>query len=368
MRVTHRIPLAPMTTLGVGGPAADFVDLQDLADFPEFAAFAGPAVAASDGPVCLGAGSNVLVSDAGCATPVLRLNTRGLRLTGETADGRVLVEVQAGHPLAGLVDATVAEGLTGMEMLAGIPGTTGATPVQNVGAYGQEVSDTLVRVTAWDWALHRSVTLTAAQCGLGHRTSVFKGSRRWTLLTLVLALRRSALGPPVGYPAVAEELGVPTGSRVPPAEAARAVLAVRTRKGMVLERCETDRRSVGSVFFSPEVTPAQAARLQAQGAPVNRFPDGSSRVSSSWLIRRAGFALNSPVVDGVRVSSLHYTLVADAGASAGGFAEAIRIVARRTRQRTGIRIAPEIDFLGEWGTPVRKPATARPPAGRRLST
>jgi UDP-N-acetylmuramate dehydrogenase len=235
-----------------------------------------------------------------------------------------------------------------MEMLAGIPGTTGATPVQNVGAYGQEVSDTLVEVTAWDWESGRSVTLAAADCGLGHRTSVFKGSRRWTLLKLVFALRRAELSAPVTYRMVAAELDVPVGSRVPLAEAAEAVLVVREGKGMVLGRCDTDRRSVGSVFLSPEITPAQADRLRTRGAPVNEFPDGSTRVSASWLIRQAGFALGAPIVEGVRVSTLHYTLVADEGASAAGFTRAIDIVREQTLLRTGVRLTSEIDFVGEF--------------------
>ncbi|MGP3999385.1 UDP-N-acetylmuramate dehydrogenase [Streptomyces sp. 8N706] len=345
MRVTYGVPLAPMTTLGIGGPAAAFVDLYDPADFPSFVEFAGTF---PDTPVCLGTGSNVLVSDFGCSSAVVRMSTTGVRMAEETADGRTLIEVQAGHSLVDLVDMTIDEGLSGMEMLAGIPGTAGATPVQNVGAYGQEISDTLVEVTAWDWALGRSVTLDAAACGLGHRTSVFKGARRWTVLKLVFALRRSPLSTPVTHRAVAAELDVPVGSRVPLAEAARSVLVVRKGKGMVLGCCDTDRRSVGSVFLSPEVSPAQAERLRAQNAPVSDFPDGSTRVSASWLIRQAGFELSTPIVHGVRVSSLHYTLVADAGASAAGFTRAIDIVLEETLLRTGVRLIPEIDYLGEW--------------------
>lgn len=342
MRVTHEAPLAPMTTLGIGGPAAALIELYDPADFPEFVALAGTFPGE---PVCLGEGSNVLVGDAGCDSAVLRMSTKGIRMAGSTADGRVLVEVQAGHPLGDLVDATVAEGLTGMEMLVGIPGTAGATPVQNVGAYGQETADTLVEVTAWDWTLRRKVTMDAAACGLGHRTSVFKRSRRWTVLSLVFALRRSELSAPVTYRTVAAGLDVPVGSRVPLDEVARAVLTVRKSKGMVLGCSGTDDRSVGSVFLSPEISPAQADDLRARHAPVNRFPDGSIRVSASWLIRQAGFELGRPIVTGVRISSLHYTLVAEEGASAAGFTRAIDIVFQEVLRRTGVRLTSEVDFL-----------------------
>ncbi|GGX05353.1 UDP-N-acetylmuramate dehydrogenase [Streptomyces noursei] len=345
MRVTHGLPLARQTTLGIGGPAAVFADLQDLADFPEFVSLADSFPGA---PTCLGAGSNALVADAGCSSPVLRMNTKGVRFVGEAVDGRTLVEVQAGHPLSDLVDTALGHGLIGLEMLAGIPGTVGATPVQNVGAYGQEISDTLVEVTAWDWLTRRRVTLDAAACRLGHRTSVFKGSSRWTLLTVVFALRKSVLSAPISYRMVAERLDIPVGSQVPPAEASQAVLAVRRGKGMVLGFSDVDRRTVGSVFFSPELTPAQVRQLEDEGAAVNRFPDGSTRVSASWLIRRAGFALGSPVAKGVRVSYLHHTLIADVGASAAGFTEAIDVVVQRVLERTGIRLTPEIDFLGDW--------------------
>ncbi|MFJ8675832.1 UDP-N-acetylmuramate dehydrogenase [Streptomyces sp. NPDC093589] len=350
MRVTRGVPLAGETTLAIGGPAAVFVELQDLADFGEFVALAE---ALPGAPTVLGAGSNVLVSDAGCSSPVLRMHTEGVRFSGEAADGRVLVEVQAGHSLHDLVDTVVGHGLAGMEMLVGIPGTVGATPVQNVGAYGQEISDTLIEVTAWDWALGRRVTLDAAACGLGHRTSVFKGSGRWTLLTLVFALRKDELSAPLTYRQVAERLDVPVGSRVPPAEAARAVLDVRRGKGMVLGCSAADRRTVGSVFFSPELTPAQARWLHGEGAPVNHFPDGSARVSASWLTRRAGFVLGGRLAEGVRVSYLHHTLVADEGASAAGFTEAVDVVVRRVLECTGIRLAPEIDFVGDWPQRLR---------------
>ncbi|MEU2790174.1 UDP-N-acetylmuramate dehydrogenase [Streptomyces sp. NPDC007100] len=346
MRVTHTAPLAPLTTLGLGGAAAAVVELHDLEDFPEFVAFAE---AYPGDPVPLGAGSNVLADDSGCSSAVLRMATQGVKIAGETADGRTRVEVQAGHPLADLVDTTIAAGLTGMEMLAGIPGTTGATPVQNVGAYGQEISDTLVEVTVWDWKLRRRTVMDAAACGLGHRTSVFKRTRRWTVLTLVFALHRAELSAPVSYRTVAAELGVPVGTRVPAAEAAQAVRAVRHTKGMVLDTSGIDRRSVGSVFLSPELTPTQAADLHALNAPVHRFPDGSTRVSASWLIRHSGFALRTPVTTGVRISSQHYTLVADEGtdATATTFAEAIDVVLQQVQTRTGVTLTPEIDRIGD---------------------
>ncbi|WP_244943580.1 UDP-N-acetylmuramate dehydrogenase [Streptomyces inhibens] len=355
MRITYDAPLSPMTTLHLGGPARTLAELGDLRDLPGVVEWArrhgGP-------PVCLGSGSNVLVSDAGCDRPVLRIATRGVRVLGPAGDGRVLVEVQAGHPLGDLVDTAIGEGLSGLEMLSGIPGTVGATPVQNVGAYGQEIGDCLVRVEAWDWKLGRRVTLSAAECALGHRTSRFKGSTRWTLLVLTLALRPSRLSAPLTYRSVAEVLDVPVGSRVLLTDAVRAVLTVRRGKGMVLDS-GADHRTVGSVFLSPRVSGARRARLRADGAPLNSFSDGSTRVSASWLIQQSGFALSSPLAEGVRVSSRHYTLVARSGASATSFGEAADRVFRTVLHSTGIALTSEIDFLGD---PSSRPLCLSSPA------
>ncbi|MFI9048228.1 UDP-N-acetylmuramate dehydrogenase [Streptomyces sp. NPDC053427] len=348
MHIIHEAPLAPLTTLGLGGPAAALVELHDSSDFPDAMAYMESVVDHRGPPVVLGLGSNALIHDAGCSAPVLRMANRGIRFLKGSGDDRVLMEVQAGHPLADVVEGAVAEDLTGMEMLSGIPGTTGATPVQNVGAYGQETSDILVEVHAWDRKLQRRVTLSAAACQLGHRTSVFKRSRRWILLSLVFALRRSPLSAPLVHRQVAAALDVPLGSRVPQAEAARAVLAVRRGKGMVLNCSARDSRSCGSVFLSPEISPAQADRLRPHNAPVHRFPDGSTRVSASWLLRESGFDLGSPLAAGVRVSSLHHTLVAEEGATAAAFAQATDVVRRAVHERTGVLLTPEIDFLGDW--------------------
>ncbi|MFE9422250.1 UDP-N-acetylmuramate dehydrogenase [Kitasatospora sp. NPDC006697] len=257
------------------------------------------------------------------------------------------VTVQAGHALQDFVSHAIDSGLAGVETLIGIPGTVGATPVQNVGAYGQEVADTLVRVTAWDWVAGSEVTLSAADCQLGHRTSIFKHSTRWTLLAVTFRLRSSKLSSPIAYGVVAKALDVPKGTCVPLAEVASAVLAVRRGKGMVLDPSDIDNRNVGSVFLSPVVDDTQAARLRAEQAPVNDFTDGSTRVSASWLIGAAGFTLGQPIVPGIRMSTKHFTLVADGHATAAAFVEATRIIADTVRQTTGVQLTPEPDLFGD---------------------
>jgi UDP-N-acetylmuramate dehydrogenase len=343
MRLAPNVPLASLTTLRIGGPARELAVLDDPADFPDLATTASRTGSV---PRVIGHGSNVLAADDGYPGLVARMATTGVRL--DRSDGeRVLVTVQAGHELDALVNEMVTEGLSGIECLTGIPGTVGATPVQNVGAYGQEVTDTLVSVRAWDWATGQEAEMTPAQCRLGHRTSVFKHSHRWTILTVTLALTPGKLGPPLTYRAVAEAAGVPIGERVLMDETVAAVRSVRARKGMILDPRDPDGRTAGSVFLSPVITPDAASRLRAEGAPVNNFPDGATRVSASWLMKAADFSLGQQLAPGARISRKHFTLVADDGATATSFAAAATTVAERVQQATGITLTAEPDLLGD---------------------
>ncbi|MFJ1757033.1 UDP-N-acetylmuramate dehydrogenase [Kitasatospora sp. NPDC088134] len=344
MHARVHVPLAPLTTLGIGGDAALIAELTDPAEFPEVVALADREGAR---PLVLGGGSNILVADAGCTVPVVRMATKGAKFEHGDDGEQVTVTVQAGHVLQDLVEQSIAHGLTGLETLIGIPGTVGATPVQNVGAYGQEVADVLDRVTAWDWAVGREVTLSAEDCLLGHRTSIFKHSTRWTLLTVTFRLRPSKLSTPIRYGMVAEALGVPKGTPVPLADAASAVLAVRRSKGMLLDAGDADNRNVGSVFLSPVIDAKQAEKLLAEQAPVHTFPDGVTRVSASYLIKAAGFGLGRPLAPGIRMSGKHFTLVAEGEATARAFAEAARVVADAVQKSTGIRLTPEPDLFGD---------------------
>lgn len=353
MRLATNVPLASLTTLRLGGPARELAVLEDPADFPDLVTTASRTGSA---PRVIGSGSNVLAADDGYPGLVARMATTGVRLDRSGDGERVLVTVQAGHDLESLVDEMVAERLSGIECLTGIPGTVGATPVQNVGAYGQEVTDTLVSVRAWDWATGQDAEMTPAQCGLCHRTSVFKHSQRWTILSVTLALTPGKLGPPLTYRAVAEAAGVPIGERVLMDETVAAVRDVRARKGMILDPGDPDGRTAGSVFLSPVITLGDATRLRTEGAPVNDFPDGATRVSASWLMKAAGFSLGQQLAPGARISRKHFTLVADDGATATSFAAAATTVAHRVRQATRITLTAEPDLLGNL------------PAYARLST
>jgi UDP-N-acetylmuramate dehydrogenase len=343
MHADMHAPLAPLTTLELGGPARRLVRLEAPEDIRELAEEIG-----DEFPVVLGTGSNIIVSDDGFEGTVALMRVTGLRFQREGE--HVLATVQAGHSLDAFVGEAVASGLSGVEMLTGIPGLVGATPIQNVGAYGQEVAESIVEVDAYDWALRKHVTLGAAECNFGHRTSLFKHVNRWIILRVTFALTPSKDSCPLNYRAVAETAGVAKGERAPITEAATAVRDVRTKKGMILYPDDPDHRSVGSVFLSPVIDAAMAERMRSEGAPVNSFPDGTTRVSASWLIKEAGFSLAESLAPGVRMSSKHFTLVVHGDASALSFAEASDRVARQVMQRTGVRLTAEPDLIGPLPT------------------
>ncbi len=337
-----RVALAGLTTLGLGGPA----EVLELAEQRELPLLADKLTRVGVRPVSLGWGSNVLIADAGVQAPVLLIRTRGIAVADAGPD-RVRLVVQAGHSLPDLVEFAVAEQLVGIETLAGVPGTVGAMPIQNVGAYGQETADTLTHVTAWDWHLRRLVRLSRAECVLGHRTSRFKGSNRWTVLEVGFELERSALSAPIQYSEVADTLGVELGRRLPVPEVVAAVLAIRASKGMVLEPADCDGRSVGSVFLSTPVTTQQADWLRGRGASPHTYPDGKTRVGASWLLRDAGYRLGQRLAPGVRVSTKQYTLVAEQGATATGFGAAAAAMQRHVAAVTGVALTFEPDLVGD---------------------
>ena len=247
---------AALTTLRVGGPVGSLV----LAcSSEEIVSAVGDADAAGRDVLLLGGGSNLLVGDEGFDGVVVRAASISLDGAGET------ITADAGVGWDDLVAATLEAGLSGLEALSGIPGTVGGAPIQNIGAYGALVSDVLAAVTVYDRETKSVETWSRAQCGFGrHRTSVFKHSRRWVVLNVTLSLSKAPLGAPVAYQALADELGVPMDSRVPAADVRTAVLALRRRRGMVLDEADHDTWSVGSFFLNPVVEAVPAA---AEGSP-----------------------------------------------------------------------------------------------------
>ncbi|MCW2599104.1 MAG: UDP-N-acetylmuramate dehydrogenase [Frankiales bacterium] len=260
------VPLAPLTSLRLGGPARSLVVCESAADLVE-------AVRARPCALVLGGGSNVVLPDEGLDEVVLVRN-RGV--SG--------LELQAGEDWDEVVRLSLEQGYVGLEALSGIPGTVGASPIQNIGAYGAELASCILSVRAFDRESGAEVVLPAAACGFAYRHSVFKASPgRWVVLSVQLALSQGRLSAPVRYAELADCLGVALGDRAPAADVREAVLALRRRKGMVLDPSDADSVSAGSFFTNPLVPMAPA------GAPSWPDPSGLVKVSAAWLIENSGF-------------------------------------------------------------------------------
>ncbi len=338
------VPLAPLTTLGLGGAAERLVTTYDEAELVD------AVLASARVPLLvLGGGSNLVVGDEGFDGTVVRVATRGLSATRDGDD--VLLTAQAGEDWDGLVQHALSEGLAGLEAMSGIPGLVGATPMQNVGAYGMDTSKVVHRVRVLDRTSRRCVELAAKQCAFGYRTSRFKADvDRWVVTAVTYRLTPGAAGAPVGYAELAGALGVSVGEPAPAAEVRAAVLALRRRKGMVLDPLDPDTRSVGSFFTNPVVTDAELAALAERvDAPVPGHPDGDGRtkLSAAWLIERAGFRKGFGGGAPVGLSGKHVLALVHRG---GGSTEQLVALAREIRDgvRTtlGIDLQPEPTLVG----------------------
>jgi len=344
MILQENIPLGSMTTLGVGGPARYFAEAADEDDVVMALAFAKT----RDLPVfVLGGGSNLLVSDQGFAGLVLKIAVKGAKL--EPAGDNILLSVAAGEEWDRIVATCVETNLGGVECLSGIPGSVGGTPVQNVGAYGQEVADTLVSVRALDRSTESIVELSHAECGFGYRTSIFNTTQRdrYIVLQVTYSLRKNGV-PLLKYPDLQRSLKQST--RPPTlAEVRAAVREIRASKGMLLVDGDPDCRSAGSFFKNPVISEAEYARLSSAGTgDIPRYPamDGKVKISAAWLIEHAGFKKGfsrGPA----SVSHKHtLALVNTGGASAADIVGLAREIRRGVFDRFGIQLVPEPVFVG----------------------
>ena len=333
--------LAVHTTLRLGGPAGRLVEA-DSAD--AVVAVVRAADAAGEPVLLLGGGSNVVIVDEGVPGTVVLLTSAG-RDVRRRADGSVLLTVEAGEDWDGVVAATVAEGFGGLECLSGIPGRTGATPVQNVGAYGVEIADVLVDVDLYDRRTGTVRThVPAAELGLGYRTSTLKCRADAIVLRVRMALFGDGASIPIRYPELARALGVEPGARVPAARTRAAVLALRRGKGMVLDVADHDTWSVGSFFTNP-VLPEAAA---PDG--VARWPAGPGQVKlpAAGLIERAGFRRGHPGPGGrVALSGKHVLALTNRGdGTTADLLELAREVRDGVRERLGVELIPEPVLVG----------------------
>jgi UDP-N-acetylmuramate dehydrogenase len=294
------------------------------------------AAVAGEDVLILAGGSNVVVGDAGFPGRVLLLRTRGVQVVGRDAE-HVVVRVAAGELWDDFVADTVANGWAGVECLSGIPGSAGATPIQNVGAYGQEVAHTIVAVRAYDRAADEVRTITPEECRFAYRSSVFKHNDRWVVLEVDFRLTVSAESAPIRYAELARQLGVEAGDRVPLDRARDTVLKLRAGKGMVLDPDDRDTWSVGSFFTNP-VLPA----LPSDEMPHWPGEGGTVKIPAAWLIEQAGFGKGFTRGGGVAISSKHTLALTNRGdGTTAALLELAREIRTGVHARFGIVLHPE---------------------------
>ena len=351
MGVTTDAPLAPLTTLRLGGPADRLVTVEDENDVVDTVREAD---AAGERLLVLAGGSNLVIADAGFPGLVVRLATRGID-RAQLEDGRVRVTVQAGEEWDAVVAGAVADGLTGIECLSGIPGSTGATPIQNVGAYVQDVSATVTAVRVLDRRTGAVEELPPEACGFTYRSSAFKGRETHVVLAVTFSLARGAVSEPVRYAELARALDVEIGATAPLEEVREAVLRLRRGKGMVIDPADPDSVSAGSFFTNPILEADEFAALERRaadqlGAGVGppRFPEPDGRVKSSaaWLIERAGFTKGYG--DGrIGISTKHaLALVNRGGGTTAELVALARELAGGVRDAFGVELRPEPTLVG----------------------
>ena len=355
MLIEENKPLAPFTTLGIGGPARWFVEVKSEDDVAEAAAWAAERKAAV---FVLGGGSNLLISDKGFDGLVIRVGLNGIeRMESKAGSGEVVLRAAAGEEWEHCVQRTLTDNCAGLECLAGIPGTVGGTPVQNVGAYGQEVATVIERVRAFDLRGREFVEFSAAECGFGYRSSRFNSSDRGRFVVTWVEYRLKPGGAAtVRYAELQKALaeGETAGAEPSLAEVAEAVRRVRQSKGMIIVEGDPDCRSAGSFFKNPVVSEEQIRQIAAGiGKEPPRFPAGAGaenagrvKVPAAWLIEQAGFA-KGVALGAAGISRRHTLALVNLG---GASAEEILALAERIRaaveERFGIRLEMEPGMVG----------------------
>jgi UDP-N-acetylmuramate dehydrogenase len=334
-----RAGLARHTTLHLGGPAGDLVEAGDQHAIVELVRAGG-----HEDVLILAGGSNVVVSDAGFPGRVVLVRSSGIAVHRD--DQAVHLTVAAGHPWDDVVSFAVSEGLAGIECLAGIPGSAGATPIQNVGAYGQEVAETIAGVQVYDRVTDSVSWFTPPQCGFAYRTSVFRHVSRYVVLTVTFSLQPAQMSGPLRFAEVSRALGADS---APLADVRAAVIELRRAKGMVLDPYDPDTYSVGSFFTNPVLAPDAFALLRERaltsvgaGPPAWPGPDGV-KTSAAWLIERAGFHRGfDGGHPGVALSSKHtLALTNRGGATTADLLALARDIRAGVRKTFDIELHPE---------------------------
>lgn len=349
MLLQQNIPLAPFTTFGIGGPAKHFVEARNIAEVQQAVQFAR----SSDLPLfVLGGGSNLLVSDNGWPGLVLKIAITGIEQRTGTNEGQIIFDVGAGEPWDKFVSRSVQLHCAGVECLSGIPGSVGGTPVQNVGAYGQEVSETITSVLVLDLKDNQVRELCGEACGFGYRSSIFNTTERGRFIVLGVSYALAPDGKPhIAYADLKRHF---EGRETPPdlAETREAVRHVRALKGMLLVPGDPDCRSAGSFFKNPVLAEEQhkelSKRAAARGLTVPIYPALESRrkVSAAWLVERSGFAKGYGSAN-VAISSKHALAIVNRGHASAADVLALKDqIQHRVEEIWGVRLEPEPVAVG----------------------
>ncbi|WP_405069346.1 UDP-N-acetylmuramate dehydrogenase [Kribbella sp. NBC_01510] len=330
-----QVPLAEFTTLRIGGPADKLLEVSTEDDL---ITAVRDADAAGEPVLLLSGGSNVVIGDDGFRGTVIKIATSGIRVDADACSG-AMVHIQAGEDWDAVVQRAIAEEWSGLESMSGIPGLTGSTPVQNVGAYGHEVAETIASVRVWDRVDNQVRTVFAADCGFSYRNSRFKADpSRYVVLEVAFQLKLGDLSAPVGYAELARVLDVEPGSRAPMADVREAVLGLRRSKGMVLDPADHDTWSAGSFFTNPILdTPAEVPA----GAPQWPQPDGRVKTSAAWLIEHAGVSKGF-TIGNAAVSTKHTLALTNRGT-----ATAKELLSLAAHVRTQVQQAFNITLVNE---------------------
>lgn len=332
--------LRDYTSLRVGGPAKKFVEVGTEAEIIAAIESAG------DSPILIiGSGTNILVSDTGFAGTVIRIVNHSLQSEIDACSGATLT-IGAGENWDDFVKTTLERGFAGLETLSGIPGSVGAAPIQNIGAYGHEVSEFITRVRTYDRQNREIKTFTNLECEFEYRNSHFKSHPgRYVILDVQFNLRSGEMTTPITYSELATKLGIEVGEKAPVAATRKAVLELRGMKGMLLNKADRDSWSAGSFFTNPIVSPEVAAKLPAD-APKWPTSDGRVKTSAAWLIENSGIH-KGDAHGGARVSTKHVLALTNAGnATANDILELAHVAKEKVYEKFGITLETEVNLVG----------------------
>ena len=332
--------LRDFTSLRVGGPAKNFVEAHNEEEI--IAAL----VAAGDSPVLiLGGGTNVLISDAGFAGTVIHITKSALVSEVDACSGATLT-IGAGENWDDFVALTIERGFAGLETLSGIPGTVGAAPIQNIGAYGHEVSEFITRVRTYDRVAKAIKSFTNQECEFEYRSSIFKRNPgQFIILEVQFQIRIGDSSDPITYLELAKKLDTQMGDKAPVHQVREAVLELRASKGMLLSPEDRDSWSAGSFFTNPIVSQQEADKLP-NAAPKWPLIDGQVKISAAWLIENAGMHKGDEV-GGARISTKHVLALTNAGeATATDLIELAKTAQAKVYEKFGIKLEPEVNLVG----------------------